>query len=80
MLFIENKKKEKTGKKQKEKSLPFLPLFPRLLRKIDICSACKVQLFADLILRTLVGVHLRTYSIAWVFLSRQDKWTTNEGS
>ena len=41
MLFLENKNKKKTGKKQKEKSLPFLPLFLRILLKVEICFACK---------------------------------------
>ena len=41
MIFIENKKQKKTEKKQKEKSLPFLPLFVRLLVKVDICFACE---------------------------------------
>ena len=41
MTLIENKKKKKAEKKQKEKSLPFLPLFVRLLLKVEICSASK---------------------------------------
>ena len=36
MLFIENKNKKKTEKKQKEKSLPFLPLLFRLLLKVEV--------------------------------------------
>ena len=41
MLFIENKNKKKTDQKNKQKTLPFLALFVRVLLKVEMCLACK---------------------------------------
>ena len=61
MLFIQKKKKtEKKLKKKQGKSLIYLPLFARLLLKVEICYACKCNL-VDLTFRAFVGVHFRTY-------------------
>ena len=40
MIFMENKNR-KQKRNKKKKSLPFLPLFVRLLLKVEICFACK---------------------------------------
>ena len=66
--FIENKNR-KQKKHKRKKSLPFLPLFDRLLLKVEICPCLQVQLFADLTLRALGGVHLRTFIVLHEYFS-----------